>query len=327
MTAVSARLRAIARQTVTIVADGRYRSPAGREVGPAGDITAAVAGTRVYAPGDLVSVPAPGCAAPGVEVTGETSLRAARRLGGTVACLVFASAKNPGGGSRTGAQAQEESIARASALHACLESVPEFYFHRQQRDLRYSDCVIYSPAVPVFRDDTGSLLEEPYPVSFLTCAAPNLGAILRNQPGDAATVPDVPAGGNPRHQVRQLGQQVLPSFPGGRPRQVLGDDQTPRHAHHHRDMNAARRAGGGARRPGRSGRTAPADGLNTTKIREWAKAEGIEVKDRAGYRPSWWPGSRPRPGSRGRSRRPIPPHARADDGSGQRYGRARARGR
>jgi uncharacterized protein (TIGR02452 family) len=70
--------------------------------------------------------------------------------------------------------------------------VPEFYsFHRQQRDLRYSDRVIYSPAVPVFRDDKGSLLEEPYPVSFLTCAAPNLGAILRNQPGDAGTVPDV----------------------------------------------------------------------------------------------------------------------------------------
>jgi uncharacterized protein (TIGR02452 family) len=28
-------------------------------------------------------------------------------------------------------------------------------------------------------------------VSFLTCAAPNPGAILRNQPGDAGTVPDV----------------------------------------------------------------------------------------------------------------------------------------
>ena len=125
-------------------------------------------------------------------MTSETSLQAARRLGGTVACLVFASAKNPGGGFRTGAQAQEESIARASALHACLESVPEFYsFHRQQRDLRYSDRVIYSPAVPVFRDDKGSLLEEPYLVSFLTSAAPNLGAILRNQPGDAGTVPDV----------------------------------------------------------------------------------------------------------------------------------------
>jgi uncharacterized protein (TIGR02452 family) len=192
MTAVSSRLRAIASQTVTIVADGQYRSPAGHEVDLAGDIAAAVAGTRMYGPGDLVSVPAPGRVPPAIEVTSETSLQATRRLGGTVACLVFASAKNPGGGFRTGAQAQEESIARASALHACLESAPEFYsFHRQQHDLRYSDRVIYSPAVPVFRDDKGELLQQPYPVSFLTSAAPNLGAILRDQPGDAPTVPDV----------------------------------------------------------------------------------------------------------------------------------------
>lgn len=192
MTAVSSRLRAIATQTVTIVEDGRYRSPAGHEVDLARGITAAVTGTRMYGPSDLASVPALGRVPPAIEVTGETSLQATRRLGGRVACLVFASAKNPGGGFRTGAQAQEESIARASALHACLESVPEFYsFHRQQGDLRYSDRVIYSPAVPVFRDDRGELLEEPYPVSFLTSAAPNLGAIARSQPGDAATVPDV----------------------------------------------------------------------------------------------------------------------------------------
>jgi Lsr2 len=43
---------------------------------------------------------------------------------------------------------------------------------------------------------------------------------------------------------------------------------------------AARRAGSGARRPARTGRRAPAGGLNTTEVREWAKAQGIEVKDR-----------------------------------------------
>ncbi len=189
---MSARLRAIARETVTIVETGRYRSPGGRDVTLAGSVGAAVKGTRMYAPDDPVDVPVGNGADPVIEVTSETSLQAARRLGGTAACLVFASAKNPGGGFRTGAQAQEESIARASALHACLESVPEFYsFHRQQRDLRYSDRVIYSPAVPVFRDDKGTLLDEPYPVSFLTAAAPNLGAIRRNQPADAGTVPDV----------------------------------------------------------------------------------------------------------------------------------------
>jgi uncharacterized protein (TIGR02452 family) len=51
--------------------------------------------------------------------------------------------------------------------------------------------VIYSPRVPVFRDEDGTLLEEPYPVSFLTAAAPNLGAILTSQPGAAGSVPGV----------------------------------------------------------------------------------------------------------------------------------------
>ncbi len=45
-------------------------------------------------------------------------------------------------------------------------------------------------------------------------------------------------------------------------------------------VSAARRAGGGARRPAKTGRKAPASGLNTTEVREWAKAQGIEVKDR-----------------------------------------------
>jgi len=47
-----------------------------------------------------------------------------------------------------------------------------------------------------------------------------------------------------------------------------------------RYISAARRVGGAARRPVRSGRKAPANGVNTTEIREWAKAQGIEVKDR-----------------------------------------------
>ena len=45
-----------------------------------------------------------------------------------------------------------------------------------------------------------------------------------------------------------------------------------------RYVQAARRAGGGARRP------APvrvrADGVDSTEVREWAKAQGIDVKDR-----------------------------------------------
>ena len=45
-------------------------------------------------------------------------------------------------------------------------------------------------------------------------------------------------------------------------------------------IDAARRTTGGARRAARSGRRASASGVNTTEVREWAKAQGIEVKDR-----------------------------------------------
>src|SRR5712691_7928553 len=47
-----------------------------------------------------------------------------------------------------------------------------------------------------------------------------------------------------------------------------------------RYVSAARRVGGSARRPARGGRKGPAGGLNPTEVREWAKAQGIEVKDR-----------------------------------------------
>ena len=47
-----------------------------------------------------------------------------------------------------------------------------------------------------------------------------------------------------------------------------------------RYVSAARRASGAARRPARTGRQASASGFNATEVREWAKAQGIEVKDR-----------------------------------------------
>jgi len=186
-------LRALAHATTAIVEAGHYVAPAGREVRIAESIASAVAGTRLYLPDDDLAVPArAGGAVPAIEVTKESSLSAARRLGDDAACLVFASARSPGGGFLNGARAQEESIARVSALYACQMSVPQFYgFHRRQQDLRYSDRVIYSPRVPVFRDENGTLLEEPYRTSFLTAAAPNLGAIMTSQPTVAGSVPGV----------------------------------------------------------------------------------------------------------------------------------------
>lgn len=200
---MSSRLRAIARETVATVESGGYVMSSVRRIDLAHDVKRAVAGTRLYLPDDALNVtpdeigagPIPSGASR-IEVTNETTLEAARQLADTdlagtdLACLVFASAKNAGGGFLTGAQAQEESVARASALYACLTAVPEFYaFHREQGDLRYSDRVIYSPGVPVFRDDKGRFLDEPYLVTFLTSAAPNAGAIGRSQPEVADTIP------------------------------------------------------------------------------------------------------------------------------------------
>jgi hypothetical protein len=47
-----------------------------------------------------------------------------------------------------------------------------------------------------------------------------------------------------------------------------------------RYIHAARRAGVGARRPARSRRRASAGGADNTNVRQWAKAQGIDVKDR-----------------------------------------------
>ncbi|MFG2456174.1 TIGR02452 family protein [Streptomyces sp. NPDC048523] len=186
---MSARLRGIARETERIVAAGHYRAPDGREVSLAAAIEAARAGTRMYGP-EPVPVPAFAAVDTCVEVTGESSLEAARRLGGGTAVLNFASARNPGGGYLNGAQAQEEALCRASALYTCQLRARAFYdHHRAHRDPFYTDRVIHSPAVPVFRDDAGRLLESAYLVGFLTAAAPNAGVVRRTAPERAAELP------------------------------------------------------------------------------------------------------------------------------------------
>ncbi|MEI5009528.1 TIGR02452 family protein [Streptomyces sp. PmtA] len=192
---MSARLRGIARQTQEIVEAGRYRAPGGRTVTIGGDLSAAVEGTRMFGPEPVPVVPDTDRLSV-CEVTGESSLTAARRMTGRdaapVAVLNFASARNPGGGYLNGAQAQEEALCRASALYTTLLAVPGFYtHHREDRSPFYSDRVIHSPGVPVFRDERGGLLDTPFTVGFLTSPAPNAGVIAARTPELAVRIPRV----------------------------------------------------------------------------------------------------------------------------------------
>ncbi|MFG3138563.1 TIGR02452 family protein [Streptomyces sp. NPDC048211] len=191
---MSARLRGIARETEAIVEAGHYRTPQGREVSIERALTAALSGTRLYGPEPVHVAALDGNRTPRIEVTGESSLQAARRMTGEgpgrVAVLNYASARNPGGGYLNGAQAQEEALCRGSALYATLLRAPEYYaHHRAERSAFYTDRVIHSPGVPVFRDDRGRLLETPCTVGFLTSPAPNAGVIRSRTPESAHRIP------------------------------------------------------------------------------------------------------------------------------------------
>ncbi|WP_067567566.1 TIGR02452 family protein [Nocardia acidivorans] len=189
------QLRAIAAENERIIAAGGYRAPGGHDVELAAGVRAAVQGTRMFGP-EPVSVSVRSEVTTVITVTGESSLAAARRMLAAdpepVAVLNFASARNPGGHYLAGARTQEEALCRASALYTTLLAVPQYYeHHRRTPDPFYSDRVILSPAVPVFRDDAGNLLDNPYPVGFLTCPSPRTNVIARELPGEVSRIPAV----------------------------------------------------------------------------------------------------------------------------------------
>ena len=116
-----------------------------------------------------------------------STLDAARYLSnkgpGKLGILNFASAKKPGGGFLTGAQAQEESIARSSSLYPTLmTSTAQSFYTLHNKDAKsgfYSHAMVYSPGVVVFRDDGGGW-QEPFTVDVLTSPAVNAGVIRKS---------------------------------------------------------------------------------------------------------------------------------------------------
>lgn len=197
------KYKGIADVNEAIVAAGRYIAPSGAAVEIRDAVAAACAGTVSYPPEDLdrlLENAAPGTAATRIEVTGESSMSAARRLHDEgveerpvpIAVLNFASARNAGGGYLGGARAQEEDLCRVSALYTTLRQAPDYYAeHRASKDPLYSHRVVYSPDVPVYRDVRYRLLDEPYRVAFLTSPAPNAGVLARWNPADTAVLPEL----------------------------------------------------------------------------------------------------------------------------------------
>lgn len=102
--------------------------------------------------------------------------------GGNVAILNSASSKNPGGRIDKGTLSAEDCLCRSALLHPCL------FQYYGQRDHYYdinlspphngvtsSTCAIYSPRVPIVREDNveACLLDKPHFVSFVSIPATN----------------------------------------------------------------------------------------------------------------------------------------------------------
>lgn len=188
-----------ARETVAILERGSYEHPQSGVVDIAGLVESARAETVLYRPDSFKQVFARRDAILAKKtrretrftVVNQTTLAAARELVveqriAATAALNFASAKNPGGGFLGGSRAQEESLARASGLYACISPMREMYdTNRAQRSCLYTDHMIYSPRVPVIRDDADELIAEPFCVDFITAPAVNAGAVRQNRPEEA----------------------------------------------------------------------------------------------------------------------------------------------
>jgi uncharacterized protein (TIGR02452 family) len=109
---------------------------------------------------------------------GSTTLQACQRLVDEdpeeeVCALNFASAKNPGGGFLKGSSAQEESLCRSSGLYYCIESSRMYQINQaDNRHCMYHNMGLYSPKVPVIKDDEGLSVPRHH-INFITCPAVN----------------------------------------------------------------------------------------------------------------------------------------------------------
>lgn len=154
-------------------------------------IVASRVGQRIYWEGETIRYGAPRFSVPAkIFLSSKKTVEAAMpyaRQGKRTCILNFASSVAPGGGVLTGAQAQEESICRVSALYFALsdpETAGKFYdYHWEliragKMNRRNRDDIVYTPDVWVVRDDAQDerMMDAAdwYKMDVITCAAPDL---------------------------------------------------------------------------------------------------------------------------------------------------------
>jgi uncharacterized protein (TIGR02452 family) len=187
---------ATAQETLDIIEKGFYKTENGQRVDIAKQQKFAEANTILYKSIDLDNLMAtryPPQYQTVFEVKNATSLNAVQHLIDEgfedVMCLNFASAKNPGGGFLNGAVAQEESIALVTGLYACQLKAWDYYeSHRKLATCLYTDQMIYSPKIPIFKTDEGKPLDSVRTVSIITSPAVNAGVVKRQEPQNIALI-------------------------------------------------------------------------------------------------------------------------------------------
>jgi uncharacterized protein (TIGR02452 family) len=179
---------ALGRSAVEAASIGFYFNAAGEKVDLGPLVVRAVAEKRSIPPDAPLSTAQPrSFPETRVQVTNETTLGASLRLvesGLRPVALNFANGIHPGGGFLGGAKAQEEVLCRSSALYRTLVDDPMYEEHRKRPRPDSTDWAIYSPDVPVFRKDDGTELDQPWLLSFITCAAPVASRIGQPESGD-----------------------------------------------------------------------------------------------------------------------------------------------
>ena len=99
---------------------------------------------------------------------------------GKTAVLNFANPHYPGGGVHNGAMAQEECLCRSSNLYPCISNKNVFndyyLYHKDMNHYFFSDRLIYTKSVTVFKDDSDVSQIMPksewFNIDVITCAAP-----------------------------------------------------------------------------------------------------------------------------------------------------------